>query len=392
MALFGILTAASLADGSDALVREAVNEEKALGEISGRLEEIQERQDESNVYSRNEIERTGMQGKSIDEVRTEQYRTILDGLSKAEDDANSAGLQQAGAAYQEALDILEKSFRAEALRRALAESQILARQEELRNETEKLAEELAQKEEVSDEDLERLADLAEKQETLSKDIAETLQKPMQEAADAIQEMNLDQARQKQDQVLAELRQRVGEEMNNEQAENAESLENMRRMEESLSSMEQQLRESIEQQQPMSDQERQEMAMKMDEAARDLAKNELPEAAEATEQAMEQLMQPNDPAAREQLRKALAEVQQQKQQMAQQRQQMQQEPQEQASKEEKDRPADGIQEGKRNVAAAGDEWQAGLPERERAALLSARQAKFDGRMDEAVKRYFTELAQ
>jgi TolA-binding protein len=106
--------------------------------------------------------------------------------------------------------------------------------------------------------------------------------------------------------------------------------------------------------------------------------------------MEQLMRPNDPAARQQLRKALEQVQQRKQQMVQQRQQQTQ-PQNQPAQKEEERQPDGLKEGQRVAAAPGAEWQAGLPERERAALLSARQAKFDARMEEAVKRYYLELA-
>jgi len=388
-ALAGVLVGVSLADASEALVREAVNEERALGEVADRLGEIRERQEESNVFSGQEIARTGAQDASVRAVRAEQYRAILDGLSRADDNGDKAGYAEAYTAYREALDILEQTFRAEGLRRALAASQALARQEELRQETEALAEALAEQEKLSDEDLERLAEMAERQEALSRDIEENLRQPMREAAEALQDMNLPEAARQQDRAIEELRRMVGEEMGNEQLADAEEMENLRRMEESLAAMEQALRQAIEQQQPLTDEQRQEMAMQMDEAARDLAESQMQEAAEATEQALEQLMQPNDQAARKELAKALEEVRQQQQQLMAERQPPPMDPAMQG--EEQERLAEAVQEGQRQAGDVGREWQAGLPERERAALLSARQAQYDNRMDEAVKRYFVELA-
>jgi hypothetical protein len=389
--LAGTLVGAVLVGGSEALVREAVNEERALGEVATRLGEIQERQEESNVFSSNEIANTGQQDASVRAVRAEQYRTILEGLSQASGNGDQAGYAEAYGAYREALAILEKTFQAEGLRRALAASQALARQEELRQETEALAEALAEQEKLSDEDLERLAEMAERQEALSRDIEENLRQPMRDAAEALQDMNLPEAAQQQDRAIEELRRMVDEEMGNEQLANAEEMENLRRMEESLAAMEQELRNAIEQQQPLTDQQRQEMAMQMDEAARELAENQMPEAAEATEQAMEQLMEPNDQAARQELAKALEQVRQQQQQLAQRQPQPPPVDPPMQEGEEQERLAEAVQEGQRQAADAGNEWQAGLPESERAALLSARQARHDDRMDEAVKRYFVELA-
>ncbi len=388
--LAGTLVGAVLVGGSEALVREAVNEERALGEVATRLGEIQERQEESNIFSGKEIENTGQQDASVRAVRAEQYRTILEGLSQASGNGDKAGYAEAYGAYREALAILEKTFQAEGLRRALAASQALARQEELRQETEALAEALAEQEKLSDEDLERLAEMAERQEALSRDIEQNLRQPMRDAAEALQDMNLPEAARQQDRAIEELRRMVGEEMGNEQLANAEDLETLSRMEESLAAMEQELRHAIEQQQPLTDQQRQEMAMQMDEAARELAESQMPEAAEATEQAMEQLMQPNDQAARQELAKALEQVRQQQQQLAQPQPPPPSDPTMQEGKEQ-ERLAEAVQEGQRQAADAGDEWQAGLPESERAALLSARQARYDDRMDEAVKRYFVELA-
>ena len=61
-----------------------------------------------------------------------------------------------------------------------------------------------------------------------------------------------------------------------------------------------------------------------------------------------------------------------------------------SSEKDDRLASAI-EAKSGKGSEGGDWKARLPERERGALLSARQAKYPESLDPEVKRYFVEIA-
>lgn len=387
---------------SDKLSREAATEEKTLGEISSRIKDIMEKQQESNVFTTKEVLQTDKKSESVDSAKNEDLKIIIESLMKTAANETKESKHKyyntARDEYGEAIEKLSKLFESEKLKKTMEKRQLLEKQKELLNETKEFEEKLKQKDKLTGEDLEQFAELAEKEEDLKNEFPDkkdspNLEKKMDDVIDSLQNMDLEEAKKSQEEIINDLEDAIKNDMENGQSEMADRLDDINQMEEDLIKMEQQLTDSLKQNSPLDSEERQEMAMDMNqlsEKMKDLAEEEtsnMNEASEEMNDAVENLMAQQDKQALENVQDALHELKKEKEMLS---QKTEDEPQ---NPHESDKPQDDekIKDVKKNQLGGGEDWKAKLPENERMALLAARKAKFNPEMEETVKRYFIELA-
>ena len=67
---------------SDALLKEAVTEDRTLGEISSRIKDLKDKQVESNVLSDKEINAVKKNSEDIDLVKNDKLKVVIDSRGK----------------------------------------------------------------------------------------------------------------------------------------------------------------------------------------------------------------------------------------------------------------------------------------------------------------------
>ncbi len=404
VALF-IAFCAVVSYSSDMLMKEAVVEDKTLGEVSTRIKEIKEKQIESNIYSENEISSTKRNSEEIDLVKNEKLKKVIDSLEKTvtsgiNDETRKGMYGNARKGYQESVEILEK-FASEKLEKLKENRELLEKQKELLKETQGLKSEMQKKDKMTEKDIDKMAEAAEKQENLRNQSPEEMKNKMDKATEALKNMDLDKAQQAQQEIVKDLEKKINEETQNENAQNADALNDMQQMMQQLSDMQQQLQQQDQQgqkQQAMNDQQRQDMAMKMDAVAEQMKKDGMEQGKQEMNKATENTLNKQEKQALQNVNNAMQSLQKEMEakqsQMAQKSQKSQKaKPQEKKAEDSKESEPGGsqLEEVKRAGSSQEEEWRAKLPEKERDALLAARKAKYTQKMEEPVKRYFVELA-
>lgn len=370
------------------LLESAFDEDRALEQLSAMYERVASRQTDSGVYRENEIALTQSAVGELGGVRESNMAAII---AMFQDEARRNDRESLKAEYQSAEQRLSELYDrlTEDLVSDITRRDLLYQQQALLDELQAFQEALEHEETSFEDSLEQLAQMAEKQEQLAQHAEEQLSEQMQEAAEDIQNLDIDDAIEKQQDIVEQLREEIAAEMDFQNI-NSEFAQQMAEWQEMLGKL-QEMRDQLEQSlaDPMDMEQRQEMAMKMDEVAR-----QKEEIAEEMMEAMMEMMQEHDQAAMEIVEQAIQQLQEEQQVVA---EQMQQEQQLGQLPEEGEEPGEGesptLQAG-RNVGVRGAEgdWSASLPERERDALLSARQAGYASKLDEIVRRYFVNLAQ
>ncbi len=423
-------------EANEKLLRDALRKDNTLGDLTGRMGDMTERQQLSNVYQPAEVERTDSSHQNLEAARSTSMKAVIDELSEALQLPYGADMSGPYAKtrehYRELLELLRGIQRDRGQELADREQirELLEEQAALLEETEALQEELAQRQPEAD-DLERFADLAERQEALSLEAeSPEAQQSMQNAEKSLSEMQPAEAAQHQQLAIKQLqkelqmREQASQQSdagsNEQMAELAAQLQQMQSLDRDLQEMEDSLRRRERSRKPPPPAYQQETAERMDEAAKGLSELELPEAAKDVYEGLEKMMAEQwDPAAdelrdarqhlhdaRQQLMAELPEAaeeaqqqqqqqqqeQKQEQQQQQQRQQQQQQQQTSTQAGEDDEPREhGLAASKARPPEVRSSWQARLPEREREALLSARKAKYSLKWEHEVKRYFVELS-
>ncbi|MFA4944285.1 MAG: hypothetical protein WC789_06250 [Lentisphaeria bacterium] len=420
------------ATASEELFQNAVVEDRMMGDIRERLATLQERKEESRIFSAAEIQGDQAMGETVGKVKDKEVRSIIAELgesTKAADQARRAGhYESARGHYITAVEALEKLRRQAGKAEAAADrQQAIEKQRELLEETQKLEAELNRGEktpETAATDAMKLAseqqELAAEQQRLNSQPeappptpkttpTDPIAQKMTDAAKNLNSLDLPKAEQRQQEALAAMEKQLAEQTAGEQqpAEQAANLQELQDLASGLAEMEQQLGDSATQQQPMGSQERQEMAGKMDTAAQQMEKLGLGPAEQKMEQAMGEMMENKDAQAqgsvkdaRQQVEAALGQAREQARQMAGKPQPGQppgppqpQSPESPAqATDSKEHSSTGSQlAAKGGQGPGGADWAARLPPRERGALLSARQAKYPDLLDAEVKKYFLEIA-
>jgi len=414
------------------LMKEAVVEDKTLGEVSTRIKEINEKQIESNIYSDKEISSTKKNAEDIDLVKNEKLKKVIDSLEKTVSngisDENKKGLYgNAKSGYEESVNILEK-ITSKKLEELMENREMLEKQKELLKETQGLKNDMKNKDKMTDKDIDKMAESAEKQENLKNQAQEDLKNKMEKATEALKNMDLPKAEQAQQEIVKDLEKKINDETQNENAQNAEQMNDMQQMMQQLSDIQQQLQNQPQnqqdqqnaqnqqqqnqqqqqqnQQQPMTDQQRQDMAMKMDAVAEQMKQDGMEEGQKDMNKATEEALAKDDKGAlsdvkkaMDGLQKAMAQAQQGKPQPGQpqpgqpQPSQTPVKPEEKQANDSKEHQSSdaAVEAVQKNNGGREDEWRAKLPEKERDALLAARKAKYTQKMEESVKRYFVGLA-
>ncbi|HOK04622.1 MAG TPA: hypothetical protein P5270_01285 [Victivallales bacterium] len=381
----------------DQLTSKAITHEKALSEISSRLKDINSKQEESCVFEQNEMKTVKENVKIVDEVKDENIKKIIETLN----DNNSDEMQKHKIAeneYEKAAKKLEKVvINSENVKKNLDANDLLQRQKELLEETKKAEEDSSKKGNKTDfEDLNKTAELAEKQEELKKDaeniVSEESKKKMEEAAKALQNLDKKEAIKKQEEAVKFLENDIAKNEENKQIEDIERAEKLQKMNEELKEISDQLNDSINNKEELDNGERQQIAEKLDNIAQEVKHDEnISSAQENLNKAIENTMEKKDLQAYSEVRKAMEKLERAAKQA---QQQLAQKTNEQ--KTEGNRQEDSPQE-QSNTAIPGksqdttNEWTAKLPEKERSALLAARKAKYNEKIDDIVKKYFVEIA-
>ncbi len=381
--------------GSDKLLGEAVTEEKTLGELSTRFQDLKERFQDSCVFSEQEVSSTGAVSSTLGKVREDAMPKIVEELGKAtavKDAADKrSGYERAGKEYDVVIKTLEKIYEVEGkrLQGGMKNKELLEAQKSLLDALKRFKQEVDNKP-TTEEDLEKLATLAERQEDLrQKAENEPLKNKMDSARKEMQKMRLASAVKLQEEIVKAIEKTIEEDPAN-QSEFADDAEmgKLDQMEKALKEAENKLEESADGKNQLDDAQRQELAMEM---AKLRQQDE--QLAPELDKAVENVMSWEDKKALANVRKAKEKIKDGKKQKTQKKQKKQQKqeltdqrPQEQKNDQEKP-----LEQGHVKTAEAGD-WQGKLPEKERAALLTARKAKFSPGMEEDVKRYFINLAQ
>jgi|GEM_PF-2575066 len=399
----------SAADDSR-LLESAFFEDRALQELAALYERMTARQESSGVFREPEI---GLIREAVDEVgdvRQDHMSNIIQQLQYEAAISNTVvrGLYEDTAVQ---LDVLYRRLTT-SLEQDMTRRDASNEQRELMEELQTLQEALQEETMQAAEALQPLAELAERQEQL----AETLNaeqpeiaEQMQEAAQDIQEVNLPSALEMQENILAQMEADEAMAHTQPMPEAMEQNAMPDAVIDQLEAMANQLEQS--QDSPMAMEARQDMAMEMNQAAQ-----QLPEIAEPMMQAMVDLMAEQDQAAQEQV-KAAIEIAEEKREQQMEMAQQQPEPSEgsepgppqpgegemqnEAEPEEPGAPStmpseqDGLgptlQLGAVGAGADGQDWTARLPERQREALLTAREARHAEGLEESVRRYFVHLA-
>ena len=322
------------------------------------------------------------------------------------------------------MGILEK-ISSKPLEKLMETRELLDKQKGILKETEEIEKTLKGKNKITDKDIEKLAEIEEKQEALKNQIseekgadatpevkksAEALKNKMEKATDALKNLKTADAKKAQNEAINELEKKIKQETDNEKSQAAGEMNELNQMQQDLNDIKQTLQNSLDKA-PMNEQQRQDLAQKMSAVAQDMKQNGMPDGKQEMNKAMENAIEKKDAAAMENVNKAMTAVQKgmkDKQAIAgkqppgqkpeaqpgqEARQDDGKKMEETENKEVKENsPKDSdLKNAVKNKNAHEEEWKARLPEKERDALLSARKAKFNSKMEESVKRYFIELA-
>ncbi len=391
---------------ADPILNEAVSQDKSLGEISERLKDINTRQVESRVFDDAEIGKVKDDTGVVENVRGENVRRIVESLSENGSSSEKDRYKVAEDEYNKAIKRLEDVMKTgEKLRNSMEAGEILAKQKEILEETRKAdSERKSADKKMSHEDLDKIAELAERQEELEenaeKSISEETRRKMDEAARSLQDLDPRKALEKQEEVVKSLEKEVAENQQNQQLEDLDRAQDLEQMQKDLREIASELDDSINKKDQISDQERQDMAMKMDELARKLKEEEAAKNADKDlNKAIENTMEGKDLQAYSEVQRALQKVdtaaKEARKQLADAKRSKQAETSEKAQKDSKGDDLDGqekaIGQTRKDANTKDGDWAAKLPEKERSALMSARKAKYDDKLDESVRKYFTEIA-
>lgn len=433
-----VLCAAGLVpavSASEELYQGALVEDRNMGEIRDRLDSIRDRQEESNIFSTNEIGKTKEMGGKVGKVRDENLKSVITelGATVRTDDAATKKTHYltAKGEYETAVSTLN------AIRKETAKTkgnyelrQLLNRQKDLLDETKKLDDQMANAEKAPAKAAEDALKLANKEKELEKDTKEatnpenqpqpqpqpenkSVSDKMNEAADALKKMDLPKAEKLQNEIVKDLEKALNDQTQGDQDQMNQSAEmaKLEGLDQDLKKMEDALQNSADNGNNMSDQNRQDMALKMDDIKQDMQKSGTPEqpqggeVAKDLEKAQDNVMAKQDQQAKNNVSEARNQVKSAMQQLAQKQAQPPGQPQPNqppqppqpnqppgmmAMDEQKPRTGAGSTE-KSGKGAEGGDWTARLPERERGPLMAARQAKFPENVAPEVKAYFVEIA-
>jgi len=390
------------ASADDALLDGALNEDKSLNEVVSRFKGVQSKQEESGVFSSGDIAQTKEAIDGVGKVKTENVSAIINALDKAsaakEASAKDSSLGGAKEQYEIAIRLLEELAKKKAakLEAGMERQELLEKQKALMEDLKELDKELKKDAKVDEKAINKLAQIAAQQDELkeaAKD--EPVKEKMKEASKKIQEIDVKTALKRQEEAIKELQKQVDAEKSPELKEIAKTEEESQ-ADNDLKQLQEQLQDSAEGKKPLSDQERQDMAQKMDQVSKQLSKRQEKEQAQKTadqmRQAIENAMTRQDKAAQRNIQNVMDMLKQSRALAKKKEEKPLPPPMANDSKESKPKEGDGVKGGASGSSKSGSDWTAKLPEKERDALLAARKAKFNDSLDEEVRLYFTKLAQ
>ena len=399
--LYSLLLIVFKLNATEKFLSGALDEDKALKEIEFRINAIKEKQEESNVFSTGEIKVTTDTVASIEKVRNENIGTAITNLEKTIEN-NTENKRQyydnAQDEYEKAIKNMDNIYNKQV--KDLIDKQgnyeLLKKQKQLLDDMKEFQKKMNQKENlVSEKDLDKIVEISEKQDELKEETGEkTLKKMMEEASEYMKNMKIPQTIAKQEEILEIMKENIDSEL----PKNDESKEaDMEKMEQQISEMEQKLEDSTNGKKPMTNEERQDLAMDMSEMAEKMkqenGKSEKKEAEPAgkMEEAMMNVLQENDKQALNALKEAQKTMQEQIAKNKKGKEKKKSVEVANISDKESKNTADGSFNGEKNQGVSGSDWTASLPAKERAALLAAHKANFSQDMELPVRKYFKELA-
>ena len=412
--------------GSEDLRDGAVNQDRILGELVERFGDLKAQQEDSNVFSEEEVQDSNGVITRVSNVRQQDVAEAIEALDRSVSAASSAARAEAYAtaktAYDKALVVLSAiaGGLGGKMEAAMEVYDILDRQQELLEELKEFEEQYS--EGLDEAALNELAELADDQEDIAESaLDQDTKQQMEEARQAIEDADVEAAIEKQEQIVEQLKDELGDMKQAEAGEASESselLEALTEMNEAIEQMREALQEAHEatdSSQKMSAQERQEMAEQMNEMAEALREGGQMKADNEIEKAMLAMLENQDQSASESLAKAqkaihqtidrieqggkmdakLAAMKQSQGRSASQSGSQGQsaggEGSESMTAGGESERVTGLKYGKTRGPGTADNWRAGLPEKERSALQAARKAKYAPEMEEDVRKYFVLLA-
>ncbi len=386
------MIASVFADSTDRFLQEAVEEDKTLRVISDKFGDLAERSAESGVFSPDEVGETVGKKDKVSNVRENNVEKIISAFSPSEESSDiSKSLSSAGGEYKTAINVLESivaSNKKNESKMSLAES--LEEQKRLAEDTKSLKEK-SEKDSSSldEEDIDKLAELAERQEKLAEKMEGSENKKMMEsAAKDLMDADLQSAAKTQEDLVKKMEKSLNPETKPEDTSLVDNLSELAQIENSLMEAEKDIAESAKN--PKDQSQKQNTAMKLASMAQKL--DSIPETDNADEDindAIEDLMTDQHDAATQKLRNAASKVKKAKKNL---NSKLQEQIKMAEAMLEESKGEMQSNEAKRKLGTdSTDDWKSRLPEKERAALLSARKAKYNLVMEQSVKNYFTELA-
>lgn len=407
IALCSILLSVLTIYASDRILEDALNEKKAVDELSGRLKNIKKLQQNSSVFSEKEITASGEKIKILEDTSQKELKEViqqLSGIAGKSDSGQKKLYKNASESYSEAINKIAGIYEMseDDLKEKMELYQALSMQKSLLENLSETKNNLeGNKNNIDENDVDQLAEMAEEQNALSEKVEDrNISDKMKNAAESLGNLDLENAVSQQKEIVSELENHVDDMLKaqSQEFEDSSMMEQMDMMDDELSQMQSQISNAMKSEQSeLSTEQRRKMALEMSRMNQELSKQSMNgEMSEELDQAMQNVLQAKDEETLRNLRNAQRQLKARKQQLAQ-KMQEQQKAQMQASmnaeeamSDDQEKP-DSIEYGKRS-SVSGDDWTAKLPERERSALLSARKAEYNREFDEEVKEYFIKLAE